>query len=290
MMDRIYYIYLFLLSMVIFAFAQNNNGSIEGTVINDRNEIIADVAIQINSGKYSDITDDKGHFIIENIPEGRYQIQFEHIAYKKLVINNISVTKYHLTSLDTIQLVHKILISDEFIVTADRIERNPFDTPNAVNLVSQNEIAERASKTSAEALREETGIFVQKTNHGGGSAIIRGLSSNQILILVDGIRLNNSLYRLGNHQYLTTVDNNSVEQIEIVRGPTSTLYGSDAMGGTINLRTQVPEYASSDFASKFSVSSRYASADDEKTISLRSEFSIHKLAFNAGFMDAKFTA
>lgn len=76
-----------------------------------------------------------------------------------------------------------------------------------------------------------------------GSALIRGLGSNQILILVDGIRLNHATYRLGNHQYLTTVDDNMLAQIEVVRGPNSVLYGSDALGGTINLITRQPSFS-----------------------------------------------
>ncbi|HES60020.1 MAG TPA: TonB-dependent receptor, partial [Caldithrix sp.] len=249
----------------------------------NRNEPITNITVQVDPGNYTDITDHNGYFIVDNIPEGNYQIKLQHVAYQTKLIKHVTVTKMRLTSLDTIRLTQKILLSEEFIITADRIEKDPFESSSAINVISQSEITERAAKTSAEALREENGLFVQKTNHGGGSAIIRGLSSNQILILVDGIRLNNSLYRLGNHQYLTTVDNNNIEQIEIVRGPTSTLYGSDAMGGTINLRTRVPEFSSSDFESNFSLLSRYASADDEKTISLRSGLGIDKFSFSAGF-------
>jgi iron complex outermembrane receptor protein/hemoglobin/transferrin/lactoferrin receptor protein len=80
---------------------------------------------------------------------------------------------------------------------------------------------------------------VQETNDGGGSPIIRGLVGNQILILVDGIRLNNSAYRLGPNQYLNTIDLNQIERIEVVRGAGSVLYGSDALGGVINIITRV---------------------------------------------------
>lgn len=283
MNTRIIYLVIILFFVTFIAFASENQGFIEGIVVNETKEPIANVSIQLNPGNYFDITDLEGHFILENIPEDVYQIKFEHIAYNPVDLKNIYIKKNQITVLDTIQLKSKIISTDEFIITADRIERDPFETPNAVNVISKVEINDRAAKTSAEALREENGIFVQKTNHGGGSAIIRGLSSNQILILVDGIRLNNSLYRLGNHQYLTTVDNNSIQQIEIVRGPTSMLYGSDAMGGTINLRTKMPEFNTAGRFINLSLLSRYASADNEKTISARGEFSTNKVAFNTGF-------
>ena len=81
-------------------------------------------------------------------------------------------------------------------------------------------------------------MFVQETNDGGGSPIIRGLVGNQILILVDGIRLNNGAYRLGPNQYLNTIDLNQIERIEVVRGAGSVLYGSDALGGVVNIITR----------------------------------------------------
>ena len=79
---------------------------------------------------------------------------------------------------------------------------------------------------------------MQETNDGGGSPIIRGLVGNQILILVDGIRLNNGAYRLGPNQYLNTIDLNQIERIEVVRGAGSVLYGSDALGGVVNIITR----------------------------------------------------
>lgn len=283
MSTRIIYLSIILFFATFSVFASENQGGLEGIVVNETKKPIANVSIQLNPGNYFDITDSEGHFILENIPEAEYQIMLEHIAYNPINLKNINIKKNQITILDTIQLESKIISTDEFIITADRIEKDPFETPNAVNVISKDKIIDRASKTSAEALREENGIFVQKTNHGGGSAIIRGLSSNQILILVDGIRLNNSLYRLGNHQYLTTVDNNNIQKIEIVRGPASTLYGSDAMGGTIHLRTKMPEFSTTGFVSVISVLSRYASADNEKTISTHSEFSTNKLSLIGGF-------
>ena len=133
----------------------------------------------------------------------------------------------------------------ELVVTATRVERELFDTPQAVTLIDPLEI-EQANVTSTPDLFDfATGVYIQKTNLGGGSPFIRGMTGKQVVILVDGVRLNNSYYRFGPHQYLNTIDPNIIERIEVVRGPTSVLYGSDALGGTINIITRKREDFSS---------------------------------------------
>lgn len=149
------------------------------------------------------------------------------------------------------------------MVTATRTTRRAVEVPRAVNRVGEVELAERMPRNSAEALREESGITVQKTEHGGGNAVIRGLGSNQVLLMVDGIRLNNSTYRFGNHPYLTTVDNHMLERLEVVRGPGSVLYGSDAMGGTVNLVTRSPSTGGESLSARGRAHARYASIDGE---------------------------
>lgn len=282
MRSCILFLEILLLSAINLS-AKSDNGSIEGYIFNENKIPLSNVHIQAKPGTYSDISDSSGYFRLDDLTNDFYQLTIEHIGYQTKFLKKIQVNDNQITHLDSIILESKILIIDAMVVTAGRLKSDPPAIPNPINVITKKNISERSAKTSAEALREENGIFVQKTGHGGGSAIIRGLSSNQILILVDGIRLNNSLYRLGNHSYLTTIDNNSIQQIEVFRGPTSMQYGSDAMGGTINLRTQIPESQTSDFWSQFSLLSQYATADKEKTISGRTEFGFSRVSFNAGF-------
>lgn len=129
----------------------------------------------------------------------------------------------------------------EIIVTsAARRDEPVFQSPRAVSIVGRADVQDRVSRTTPEALLEEVGVFVQRTNHGGGAPIIRGQLGNRVLLLVDGIRLNNSSFRQGPNQYLNTVDPLAVERLEVVRGPGSALYGSDAIGGLINVVTERP--------------------------------------------------
>ncbi|NMO14050.1 TonB-dependent receptor [Pyxidicoccus fallax] len=130
------------------------------------------------------------------------------------------------------------------VVTATRRPRPTSSQPRAMSVVTREDLAKRPARTTPEALLESEGVFLQKTNHGGGAPILRGLYGQHVLLLVDGVRLNNGTVRSGPNQYLNTVDPFLVEQLEVVRGPGSVLYGSDALGGVINVRTFWPRFAS----------------------------------------------
>jgi hemoglobin/transferrin/lactoferrin receptor protein len=135
-------------------------------------------------------------------------------------------------------------INERVSVTAARKQAFDFDLSRSISTINSKELLAGMPRSTPEALSEIHGVFVQKTNHGGGSPIIRGLVGNQVLVLIDGIRLNNATYRYGPNQYLTTVDPSSVERIELIRGPESVLYGSDSLGGVINVITDKPGFTS----------------------------------------------
>lgn len=112
----------------------------------------------------------------------------------------------------------------------------------SISYLSERNIQENVSRSMAEVMTTTAGVWVQKTNHGGGSPFIRGLTGNYTLLLVDGIRLNNSTFRYGPNQYFNTISPFSVSAVEVLRGAGSTLYGSDAIGGTININTISPSF------------------------------------------------
>src|SRR5688572_26133150 len=105
---------------------------------------------------------------------------------------------------------------NETAVTGARHDQRLIDSPRQIGVLTAEEMRRRNYRSTPDALSDILGVFVQETNDGGGSPIIRGLVGNQILILVDGIRLNNGAYRLGPNQYLNTIDLNQVERIEVV--------------------------------------------------------------------------
>jgi len=279
------YWYLFILIFNLTAQPVAANpifGKIEGFVVSPDGNPIPHLLVMLVNTDYGDITDEKGYYLIENIPPDKYDVKFEHISFKPKTIREVVVLKNQVVHLDMIGLEYNVLKLKGDIITDTRADYHIVTEPKQTNIVSDHRIREQNAKTSAEVLREETGIFVQKTSHGGGSAIIRGLSSNRILILVDGIRLNNSIYRLGNHPYLTTIDFANIQRLEIMRGPTSSLYGSDALGGTINVITKKPSPVGNGYDLDYRLMTRLSSADKEKMI--RSAVALHKnnMAFKTG--------
>jgi Outer membrane cobalamin receptor protein len=100
-----------------------------------------------------------------------------------------------------------------------------------------------APQTSADLLANVPGIKVQKSQFGGGSPVIRGMESNRVLLVVDGVRMNNAIYRKGHLQNAITVAPNMLDKTEIVFGPSSVIYGSDALGGVVHYYTKTPRIA-----------------------------------------------
>lgn len=155
------------------------------------------------------------------------------------------------------------------IVTATRREQSVLDVPASVNIVTARQIEEALYRTTPEALRDIPGIMVQKTAQGQGSPYIRGFTGFRTLMLIDGIRLNNSTFREGPNQYWNTVDPYSLSRLEVVKGPSSVLYGSDAVGGTVNALTISPPVGDTGFDLGGRAFTRLSTA--ERSYTLRGE-------------------
>lgn len=127
----------------------------------------------------------------------------------------------------------------EIVVTATRSELvRDLESPAATATDTIGAAARGAGRVSVDLLRNAEGVHVQQTSAGQGAVVLRGLVGNQVLYLVDGIPMNNGTYRDGPGQYLATIDPDAIDRIEIVRGPASVAYGSDAQGGVVNVLTR----------------------------------------------------
>lgn len=127
---------------------------------------------------------------------------------------------------------------DSVIVESRNIKIAEIANPFIVSSIAAKQIQQNGARTTPEALMGVSGVFLQKTNHGGGSAFIRGLTGNQTLLVIDGIRINNATYRYGPNQYLNTIDMFTLKKIDILKGIGAIEYGSDAMGGVIQMETK----------------------------------------------------
>jgi len=171
---------------------------------------------------------------------------------------------------------------EEVIVTAQRVEQKEIWVPYSVKKISSQYFKESGSRTTPEALQGMNGVFVQKTNHGGGSAFIRGLTGNQTLILIDGIRLNNSTFRYGPNQYLNTIDPYLIERIEVAKGTGSVQYGTDALGGVIQVLTKDPVLSNEKSTWCGKAIAKYMSGDMEKTVRGQLDYTSNRMAFSGG--------
>lgn len=153
----------------------------------------------------------------------------------------------------------------EVLVTATASERDSLNTPFAVSLIGREELGTQ-TRTFPEILFGDPTVMVQKTAYGQSSPFIRGFTAYRNLLLIDGIRLNHAAMRSGPNQYWSTVDPFLIQQLEIVRGPSSVLYGSDAIGGTVNaVLRKAPLGSEGQFGWGGALMGRYASAEDSYT-------------------------
>jgi outer membrane cobalamin receptor len=169
----------------------------------------------------------------------------------------------------------------EVVVSANRYGTVQLKTPDPVRVLDIKTIENHQLRTSSESLVMTPGVFVQKTNHGGGSPFLRGLTGNQTLLLVDGIRLSNATMRYGPNQYFNTIDVFSLEKIEVLRGSGSVQYGSDAIGGTIQTFSIEPKTSAKPLWGS-SLLTRVSTQNMEKTLRGSVNFGNKRVAFIAG--------
>jgi len=153
----------------------------------------------------------------------------------------------------------------EVVITATRRSERPFDLSFTTHSVTSSDIQNSSYRSTPEALRDLPGVMVQKTSHGQGSPFIRGFTGFRNLLLIDGIRLNNSVFRSGPNQYWNTVDPLSLNRLEVVKGPTSVLYGSDAIGGTVNAITKGPTGYGEGFQHSQRIYYRFSSGENSNS-------------------------
>lgn len=140
----------------------------------------------------------------------------------------------------TVKMIKKFNEIDEIVVSASRFEEKKQDVSQKIQVLSAQVIQDMNQSSTADVLANSGNVMVQKSQLGGGSPIIRGFETNKVLMVVDGVRLNNAIYRGGHLQNVLTLDNAIMDRVEIVYGPGSVVYGSDALGGVMSFTTKNP--------------------------------------------------
>lgn len=207
----------------------------------------------------------------------------ETIYFQNILYVNVSYLKSDLAKLNyTLYMKPSIEDLNQVVISASKFEQSKRDIPQTIVNINANDIQFENPQTSADLLESTGNVFVQKSQLGGGSPMIRGFSSNRLLITVDGVRMNNAIFRSGNLQNVISIDPFSIQNTEITLGAGSVVYGSDAIGGVMSFYTKKPQlsYKDSLYVQANSVV-RYASANQEKTGHLDLNFGLKKWAFSS---------
>ncbi len=220
--------FLFLLTSVS-VFAQTS-GTISGRVIYRENQTpLHDAQMQIVQLKRSVKTDNDGNYKFENLPAGRYTIQAQTDGFSASAKTIVLVAGANSVVDFSLQLGG---IKEEVTVTASGAEQSTFDSFQSVSTLGSNQIAQRASTSIGEVLEGEPGVAKRSFGPGTARPVIRGFDGDRVLVLQNGVRVGSIGSGSGDHG--EPIDPLSVERLEVVKGPATLLYGSNAIGGVVN--------------------------------------------------------
>ena len=238
---------------------------------------ISNVQVTNEDQSISEISDRNG--IVDLSEFGDLELlTIYHVSYVELEL----IKKQIKRDFTTIFLQYKTeLLTEVFLSAAmEDVERTRIAEEIAV--FSNKDIQNVVPQTTADMLAKIPGVKVQKTQFGGGSPVLRGMEANRILLVVDGVRMNNAIYRKGHLQNSITVSPSMLDKTEVIFGPSSVIYGSDALGGVIHYYTRKPEISERP-NTNLEFLGRYSTVNQEKTFSAAVELQFEKIASLTSF-------
>jgi hemoglobin/transferrin/lactoferrin receptor protein len=254
-------------------------------VIKDKltHQPLALVSIYSRHPSVSISTDARGHADLSEFT-GADSIRIELVGYKPAIFSYMQLEEMQFV----VFLEQVPFLMNEVVVSATRWEQYASDLPNTVLTIRPAEVALHNPQTAADLLDVSGGVFIQKSQLGGGSPMIRGFATNRVLIAVDGVRMNNAIFRSGNLQNVISLDPLATEKTEVIFGPGSVIYGSDAIGGVMSFYTPLARFSNGDQPLvRANALTRTSSADFEKTghVDLALGFKKWALVSSATFSD-----
>ncbi|HIE16210.1 MAG TPA: TonB-dependent receptor [Bacteroidales bacterium] len=247
------------------------------------------VIVITHPNQFQGVTNIKGKITLDNINQTD-TLFFHHSGFKTDYLPAKEVLLYKDTCSSCNKTPYLFFLSpknfnlQEVIISASKFQEKKEDIPQQIEVITSRIIRENNPQSTADALQNSGLIFVQKSQMGGGSPVIRGFETNKILLVVDGIRMNNAIYRGGHLQNIITVDNEILQKMEIIYGPGSVMYGSDALGGVIHMLTKNP-FLSTDSNDIFTGTfmSRFSTANSERSAHIDFNYSSRKWASLTSF-------
>lgn len=189
------------------------------------------------SGTYT-ITDDLGKANLKDFSSNS-MVNFNLLGYQSIVLSIVEIKRQRI-----IKISSENEILEEVVLSVARSQATRDKIAEQVGIIDKNEIESQIVGTSADILEINPNVRVQKSQGGGGSPVLRGFEGNRVLIVVDGVRMNNAIYRSGHLQNAITIDPHNIDRVEVTFGSSSVGYGSDALGGVIHYYTKSPEFNS----------------------------------------------
>tara|TARA_R110002126_G_scaffold264475_1_gene407508 strand:+ start:7641 stop:10130 length:2490 start_codon:yes stop_codon:yes gene_type:complete len=252
MMKNFFFVCIFFVSTI--SFAQNVK-----VLDKETGKVVRNVTVFNEANTVSLTTDNDGLIDVSSITENEI-IFFSHISYavfraKKATLRNQKFI---------VNLTKESEILDEVVISSFKKAEKAKRIAEQIAVLSSKDIQKISPQTSADLLAAIPGIKVQKSQFGGGSPVIRGMESNRVLLVVDGVRMNNAIYRKGHLQNSITLSPNLLDKTEVVFGPSSVVYGSDALGGVIHYYTKTPKLSEKEEVNS-QLFSRFSSVNQEIT-------------------------
>jgi len=273
---------LFLFFPFIFSLPANSQ---EITVIDSEDQKpLMHVAVSLEPDRFITYSGLSGTVDISAFDDST-NICFHLVSYEQLCTTAGEIRN----SGNIVSLRKKVFEIEEFVVSANRWEQNRNEVPNRISVVTGRMIRTQNPQTTADLIGITGDVFIQKSQLGGGSPMIRGFATNRVLIVVDGVRMNNAIYREGNIQNVISLDPNMIESAEIICGPGAVVYGSDAIGGVMDFHTdKVILSTSGKPVVKAEAFIRYSSADNEKSSQVKINGGFNKIGFLAAISYSSF--
>lgn len=242
-------------------------------------QVLPDVVVYSNDPTQTLQTNARGQFDLNDFAKAD-SIFFKLIGYSTgaSTIAELSSQKFR------IELSPVAFSLNEVVVSSGRWEQKKIETPNRIEVINMKEAAFQNPQTAADLLGVSGYAFIQKSQMGGGSPMLRGMATNRVLLVVDGVRMNTSIFRAGNLQNVISIDANGVEGTEILFGPGSVMYGSDAVGGVMSFQTLQPKFSGAATNKPLVTGNpmaRFSSANMEGTGHIDFNIGLKKLAFTS---------
>ncbi|HSI70373.1 MAG TPA: TonB-dependent receptor plug domain-containing protein, partial [Gillisia sp.] len=247
----------------------------EVTVLEEESRLpLPYVAIYNKDKTKSTFTAGQGRADLSKFSSGEVII-FKHVSHREHVTTKAQI----LAAGGRVLLVIDDTSLQEIVLSVSRFNSKSREVPQKLVSIKPADIAFNNPQTSADMLQRTGKVFVQKSQMGGGSPMIRGFSTNRLLLTVDGVRMNNAIFRSGNVQNVISIDPLAVREAEVILGPGSVIYGSDAIGGVMNFYTLKPVFSFREEKVTGNAFTRYSTASNEKTVHADVNLGYEKWAF-----------